>query len=247
MTLCKLMGTMVLLESDVTGEDNRNMKKWKYAMFYTVGWLSRILTTLLFSTCRITVVGQQIETDYLQRNPGKGVLHASWHRGLIFMIYFYRNLDFVVMASASDDGELATQATRRHGWIPIRGSSTHQGPQALRKMIPYFRKGHRGGLVVDASGPPHVSKIGIIALAKLTGLPVLPVMWSADRSWRLNSWDRTIVPKPFARIVFRYAEDFIYVPRDASRDEREGCRQQLDDTLNDMMHTLDDQWEKRRR
>lgn len=228
---------------NVTGEENKPMKRWKYAIFYSFGWLSRILTALLFSTCRITVIGQQIETEYFQNNPGKGVLYASWHRGLIFFIYFYRNLNFVVMASASDDGELATQATRRHGWIPVRGSSTRRGSEALRQMIGYFKKGYRGGLVVDApSGPPHVSKIGIIALAKRTGLPVAPVIWSADRCWRLNSWDRTIIPKPFARIVFRYADDFIDVPHDASRDECEVYRQKLDDTLNEMMHALDNKW-----
>jgi lysophospholipid acyltransferase (LPLAT)-like uncharacterized protein len=216
------------------------MKRWKYAAFYTVGWLSRILTAILFFTCRITVTGQEIETEYLRDNPDKGILYASWHRGLIFLIYFYRDLDFIVMASASDDGELATQATRRHGWIPVRGSSTRRGSQALREMIAYFRKGHRGGLVVDApSGPPHVSKIGIIALARRTGLPVLPVMWSADRCWKLNSWDRTIIPKPFARIAFQYPDDFIHVPPESSRDECESYRQQLDDTLNKMMTELD--------
>jgi lysophospholipid acyltransferase (LPLAT)-like uncharacterized protein len=220
------------------------MTKWKYAGFVIFGWISRIITTLLFSTCRVEVIGQEIEQEYMAKNPGKGLLYASWHRGLIFFVYFYRSLDFVVMASASKDGELAAQATKRHGWIPIRGSSTSRGSTALREMLPYFKKGHRGGLVVDApQGPPHVSKIGIIALARRTQLPIVPVMWSADRYWQLNSWDHTMIPKPFSRIVFLYDDRLIHVPPKATREECEGYRMQLDETLNRMMSQTDTHYE----
>ncbi len=144
------------------------------------------------------------------------------------------------MASASRDGELAAQTTRRHGWIPIRGSSSFSGPKALREMLPLFEKGHRGGLVVDApQGPPYISKMGIIVLAKRTGLPIIPVIWSADRCWRLRSWDRTIIPKPFSRIVFVYASDFIKISTDASRDDCDAYRQELDSILNRMMYQTD--------
>ncbi len=216
------------------------MKSLNYAMAYVFGWFSRILSALLFSTCRVKVFGQEIEKQYLEQYPDKGLLYASWHRGLFFLIYFYRNLKFVVMASASRDGELAAQTTRRHGWIPIRGSSSFRGSEALREMLPLFEKGHRGGLVVDApQGPPYISKMGIILLAKRTGLPIMPAIWSADRCWRLRSWDRTIVPKPFSRIVFLYAPEFIKIPTDASREECDAYRQELNSTLNRLMYQTD--------
>jgi lysophospholipid acyltransferase (LPLAT)-like uncharacterized protein len=216
------------------------MKSFDYVMAYVFGWFSRIFSTLLFSTCRITVFGRELEKKYLEQFPGRGLLYASWHRGLFLLVYFYRNLNFVVMASASRDGELAAQATRRHGWIPIRGSSSFRGSEALREMLPLFEKGHRGGLVVDApQGPPYISKMGIIVLAKRTGLPIIPVIWSADRCWRLRSWDQTIIPKPFSKIAFLYAPDFIRIPEDASRDDCETYRQKLDTTLNGMMYQTD--------
>ena len=94
--------------------------------------------------------------------------------------------------------------------------------------------------MVDApQGPPHVSKIGIIIIARMTGLPIVPVMWSADRYWRLKSWDRTIIPKPFSRIVFFYPEQLLTVPGRASKKECELYRQQLDDSLNQMMYQTD--------
>ncbi|MGD2270006.1 MAG: lysophospholipid acyltransferase family protein [Desulfobacterales bacterium] len=216
------------------------MKPRHYVIAHAFGWFSRIFSAILFNTCRIDVFGQEIEKRYFDENSGKGLLYASWHRGLFFLIYFYRNLDFVVMASASKDGELAAQTAKRHGWIPVRGSSSYRGSEALREMLAFFKQGHSGGLVVDApKGPPHVSKMGIIALAKRTGLPIIPVVWSADRYWRLRSWDRTIIPKPFSRIVMLYCDDFLRVPAEASSEDCEAYRQKLDTMLNRMMYQTD--------
>jgi lysophospholipid acyltransferase (LPLAT)-like uncharacterized protein len=107
-------------------------------------------------------------------------------------------------------------------------------------MEDLVRQGYKGGLVADAPrGPRFVSKLGIIYLAKRTGIPVIPVIWSADRYWKLKSWDRTILPKPFARIVALFGQDYIRVPPDASRDECEIYRRQLDEALNRIMYQTD--------
>jgi len=216
------------------------MIPWYSMLAHAFGWFSRIFSTILFSSCRVSVFGQEIEKKYLEEHPAKGPLYASWHRGLFFLIYFYRNLDCVVMASASKDGELAAQATKSHGWIPVRGSSSYRGTEALREMLSLLKKGHRGGLVVDApKGPPCISKMGIIVLAKRTGLPILPLIWSADRCWRLGSWDRTIIPKPFSRIVMLYGSEFLSIPINASDEDCEAYRQNLDSILNRMMYQTD--------
>lgn len=216
------------------------MTSLKYAVYYTFGWAARAATTLLLATCRVTVFGREIERHYFGRNPGKGLLYGSWHRGLLVFVYFYRFSDFVVLASASDDGELAAQATRRFGWIPVRGSSSRGGLKAMREMLSLCRRGHRIGLVVDGpQGPPCVAKPGIIQMAKRSGVPVLPMMWSADRFWRVGSWDRTMIPKPFSRIVMIYGRDFIRVPPDATRRQCEAYRRRLDAVLNTLMYQAD--------
>jgi hypothetical protein len=216
------------------------MKRWKYVSIYLLGWVFRISVTLLLSTCRVRIFGRDIEKAYFEKNPGKSLLYASWHRGVIFTVYHYRNGPFVGMASTSGDGEIAAQGAKRFGWKIVRGSSTRRGGQALKEMISLIKKGHHGGLVVDApKGPAHVSKLGVIVLAKMSGIPLLSGIWSADRYWRVGSWDRTIIPKPFARIVGVYADTLIEVPRVASRDECEMYRQQLDNVLNKMMYQTD--------
>jgi len=212
----------------------------KYAAYYAFGWAARAVSSILFLTCRVTVYGQEIEKAYFARHPKGGLLYASWHRGIMYLAYFYRFLHYIIMASASDDGELAAQAAKRFGWIVIRGSSTRRGAVALREMERFFHNGHSGGLVVDApQGPRCVSKIGIIVLARRTGLPIIPVMWSVDRCWRVGSWDRTIIPKPFSRIVFLYGDELIKVPGSATRAECEIFRERLDKVLNSLMFQTD--------
>ena len=216
------------------------MRLWKRAGFYAFGWVSKAVATLWLSTCRIAEFGREIEVRYLDKNPGKGLLYASWHRGLFFVIYWYRNQSVVSIASASEDGELAAQAAKRFGWITARGSSSRGGRQAFLEMEAFVRLGYKGGLVADAPrGPRFVAKPGIIHLARRTGIPIIPVIWGADRYWKLRSWDRTIIPKPFARIVALFADDYILVPADASREECEQYRRQLDTMINRIMYQAD--------
>ena len=218
----------------------KKRKTWQIPLYYLFGWLTRFLLLSIFITCRVKEFGRETAEDFLKKNPGKGLIVATWHRGVMFLVYHYRDQKRVTMASSSKDGELAAQAAERHGWIVVRGSSSYRGFEALKELVRLFEQGYSGGMVVDAPrGPAHVSKIGIITAARLTGLPIMPIMWSADRCWRLPSWDRTIIPKPFSRIALVYNETFIRVPKQASREELEVYRQQLDKELNRLMHQTD--------
>ncbi len=215
------------------------MDTWKVTC-WIIGWVGKIVATLLFMTCRVQEFGKEIETDYFRRNKGKGLLITSWHRGLMHFIYYYRNQGVVVMASASRDGELANQVCKRFGCITVRGSNTKRGSKALKELQALVERGHMGGVVCDApTGPPYISKIGMIILAKRTGLPILPVMWYAERCWRIKSWDRSIIPRPFSKIVYLFDKEFIYVPADASQEECETYRKLLDERLRCLMYQTD--------
>ena len=79
----------------------------------------------------------------------------------------------------------------------------------------------------------------MIALAARTGLPLLPVMWSAKRVWVLkNTWDHTMIPKPFAKIYISAGREFHYPP-DLKGAEMEAARQELQDELNRIKDELD--------
>src|SRR5690606_11933098 len=87
-------------------------------------------------------------------------------------------------------------------------------------------------LLPDGSkGPVYEAKAGVVALARLTGAPIVPMSYWADRFWRLGSWDRMIVPKPFARVAVAVGEP-IWVPRDLTDEQLEAKRVEVQNALD---------------
>lgn len=215
------------------------LKKLSTPLSILTGPLSRILFSLIFATCRFERFGTDTGAAHRRGQRTGNVLYVTWHQRLIPYIWYYRFKEVVVMASMSRDGELAARYVSAFGWIPVRGSSKKRGREALLEMVPFVKKGHPAALACDApTGPAYISKIGITALAQKTGRPIQAGMWCCDRFWTLKSWDRTLIPKPFSRIVLMFSEP-IHVAEDATRDEVEAARQLLDERLNTMMYQAD--------
>jgi lysophospholipid acyltransferase (LPLAT)-like uncharacterized protein len=170
---------------------------------------------LLFRTCRVRIVhGEHIDRFFAH---GKQIVFAGWHEGLMLLPFRFRDQPGgVVMVSASRDGDIIADVIARFGLRPVRGSSGRGGKTALESMIAAVReRGVSAGIIVDGPrGPALVAKPGAIVLARATGLPVVPGTWYARPFVRFGSWDRTIVPLPFARVVWAFEEP-IFVPSDA--------------------------------
>ncbi len=141
------------------------------------------------------------------------------------------------MVSQSADGEIAASVIRRCGYVPVRGSSSRGGKEALAEMLEYLRT-HRGvtiGLVVDGPrGPARRSKMGIIVLARETGVPLYPLRIWAQRRILLRSWDRTMIPLPFNRMI-AWAGEPIVVPPDVNEEAMEQHRAELERRLNNLV------------
>ncbi len=207
----------------------RHPFRYKMAGFFgsIIVWL---IVHILFFSCRKSVFGNSLYEKLRKENNGK-VLVAGWHRSMFYTLYFFRNCNSALMSSRSRDGELITAVVRRFGYFPPRGSTGKGkgGGEALLEFISHVNKGYAGGLAVDApTGPPYISKHGIIKAASETGAPILGHMWYADPIVRFNSWDRTMLPKLFSRLVMVIDREPLYVPADVSRDQIEECRQELD-------------------
>lgn len=138
------------------------------------------------------------------------------------------------MVSRSRDGEWAARLAHCLGFQTVRGSSHRGGAEALRAMLRLTRNGHPAGLIADGSqGPPLRAQKGIVWLASVTGLPLVPLSLAADAAWRLPSWDRTLIPKPFARLVIA-AGDPIHVPRRTADQDLETFRRLLETRLHSL-------------
>ena len=168
------------------------------------------ITYLYCRTFRIEVVNDAAFAHAL--STGGRVLLCGWHQYILATLsYFPRfsNHSPMMMISRSRDGDFAAGIAERFGWTPIRGSSSKGGAAGLFSIIKKLRKGQLGGHVVDGPrGPAGRVKSGTIQLATAADAIIIPVFISADRFWHLNSWDRFIVPKPFARLTIRFGEIF---------------------------------------
>ena len=138
--------------------------------------------------------------------PGPTV-YAFWHRSLLLAAHRFRHRDIAILISRSFDGELIARTVELLGFRAIRGSSSRGAAAGLRGMAEAYAEGHICAFTADGPrGPNMIAKPGPAQLAKLTGAPwvgsfaILP-----DRAWELNSWDRFLIPKPFARVAVAFA------------------------------------------
>jgi lysophospholipid acyltransferase (LPLAT)-like uncharacterized protein len=117
---------------------------------------------------------------------------------------------------------------RRFDLAIAMGSSTRGGARGVRDVLRRVAEGHDVGITPDGPrGPRRRAKAGVVALARLSGLPVVPVAFSARPAWRLRSWDRTLLPRPFGRGLYVYGEP-IRVPRAAGEAECEQLRRRIE-------------------
>jgi len=220
----------------------KNSRGYDPIIFYILlPLVTSLLKLLLFSYRLVRVEGADLEKKALEKSGGKAV-YCSWHQRLAFHPRYLSKKRVTVMVSQSRDGGIAARIINALGLGDVRGSSTRGGLCALIKLKQKILAGEtNGGMVVDGPlGPARVAKMGAVTLAKNSKAPLMPLMWGTDRCWVLNSWDRFIIPKPFAKIVYCHTEP-IWVPESANDDDLEKCRKLLEDSLNAAAKWCDEQ------
>lgn len=168
-------------------------------------------------TCRITrVEGAEHLAAALARAPS--LLPCYWHQHELFCARYLldqrgRGLKLGFLISPSVDGEVPAQIARRLGAQVIRGSSTHTGARALRDYYQLLVKEQVSPVITPdgPNGPRFTFKPGAILLAQISGRPLLPMAYAASRAW-LVSWDKFVIPWPFARIAIAIGPP-VSVPR----------------------------------
>ena len=137
--------------------------------------------------------------------PGPTVF-AFWHAALLACAYRFRGLGIAIMISQSFDGELIARVVERLGFVAVRGSSSRGGASGLRSMQAAYAEGRICAFTADGpKGPAHVAKAGPVQLAQLGGATWVGAFHAQPSScWRTRSWDRFMIPKPFATITFSW-------------------------------------------
>ncbi len=133
-----------------------------------------------------------------------------WHEALLPLLWHHRGEEITIIVSQGRDGTSLAQLAERLGFRMIRGSSSRGGVWALRQAIAELRDGRAVAFATDGPrGPRRQVKGGAFLAAQRTGVPILPLHGAAESAWRARSWDRLLIPVPFARVEIRYGPPFV--------------------------------------
>ncbi|WP_419186127.1 lysophospholipid acyltransferase family protein [Rohdeia mirabilis] len=170
----------------------------------SIGRVGPPFLRLMARTWKTEVEGEE---HFASVRSSDGYLLALWHGRMVLGIVAHQGHDLSILVSHSKDGELMHRLLGRFGFGTVRGSTSRGAPRALREMLRDLKQGR--GVVVTPDGPRgplHRMNAGLAWMSRATGYPVVPIGFATNSGWVLPSWDRFVIPKPFARIGIVYGE-----------------------------------------
>lgn len=203
------------------------------------GWPGRVLIEIGVAIFRLWVRTLRFKVEDPAQSLGasrtEALIVAVWHNRLLllppaFSLCFPHRRN-VGLISASRDGDLVSIIVERFGHGTVRGSTSRKGVIALRQLVDALAAGTNVLITPDGPrGPIYEVNQGIIFVAQKSGARVVPMNMEFSRAWRLKSWDRFFVPRPFSsvRVVFGKLH---HVERTSSPEQFETERLRLQDAM----------------
>ena len=133
------------------------------------------------------------------RADGGQRIYIFWHEYILFPISLRGHCNLTMLLSRHRDAEVLDRAARRLGFGVVRGSTRRGGVAALRELLRESERMHLTLTPDGPRGPRRILAAGPVYLASRLGLPLVPMGFGFNRPWRLRSWDRFAIPRPFSR------------------------------------------------
>ncbi len=219
------------------GSSRRRMSAGRRVV-YAIGLpLLRGLVSLLNATYRIEKVTGQDIADRIIADTGQAYVPCYWHSQQLVLSWMMRSwirggFKACFIVSASVDGEVPAKLAQKLGADVIRGSAANTGALVLRDAQQSMKRGVSIVTTPDGPlGPAFEFKTGTVLMARVGSAPMVPIGYAADRAWVLDTWDRFMIPKPFARIAIGIGEP-VEVPRGATPEDFERLRAGMESAIN---------------
>jgi lysophospholipid acyltransferase (LPLAT)-like uncharacterized protein len=209
---------------------NAAIEKFAFVIGY---WLIRSL----YATCTMKIEGAARKDEARSLHPQGSFLLACWHEHVVMVLFAQTGDHFHPIVSRAGAGRFVGLVCRKFGHSPIHGSEDRGGKDkggtaALFALLRCLKKGASVCITVDGSiGPRRHVKQGIIDLARKTNARIVPVGFSVNRYWELNTWDRLKIPKPFSTISVSYGEP-IEIPSSVGTDQFPAMQAKVADAIN---------------
>ncbi len=207
-------------------------------------WIVAFYVRLVNLTGRWQIVGDDALAGYVAAD--KPFIAAFWHGRLLMMPFACeRNRPVDVLISNHPDGQLIAGTIGHLGVGTIVGSTSRDGANAARQLTRRLKKENViVGITPDGPrGPRMRASEGVVALARLAGVPIFTVAYSTSSGRLLNSWDRFLLPYPFCRGVFMWSGP-IEVPRNANKTILENKRIEVENSLNLAVRRCDEMMDR---
>jgi hypothetical protein len=199
-----------------------------------LGYLAGFAMKLWSLTLRYDVNDQTgVAQPFIKPQP---VIFALWHNRIFTMPPIWQRTggkqrSTVVLTSASKDGTSLATAMKMFGLGAIRGSSSRRAVSALIGMKKALKEGHDVCVTPDGpKGPRYKVQPGLIKIAQATGSEIIPIHIRYSSAWRLKTWDRFVIPKPFSRVSVVFDQPRL-IPKDLSEEDFESSRLSLEECL----------------
>lgn len=167
--------------------------------------LAALGARILARSWRFQVIGEEA----WEAVNGSPYLLLCWHEALLPIMWHHRGRGIAAVISEARDGEYLSGFATSLGYGTIRGSSTRGGRRAYAGAVRALAGGVPVGITPDGPrGPRRIAKAGAILAAARTGSMIVPVHADAKSGWRAQSWDRFLVPAPFAQVRVAYGHPF---------------------------------------
>ena len=172
---------------------------------------------LLYGFNRFAVEGEN-NINALTKNNQSFIL-VSWHGKILTVFHYFANKNYIGLASISKDAELIVRVGELIGYSFVRGSSSRGGSGAYKDMVKLLKISSTKIIITPdgPQGPEHIPKPGAIRLAQETGVPIIPVIGDAKKSWVFKNWHNFYLSKPFSPIKLVIGEP-IYFQKEESLD-----------------------------
>lgn len=175
---------------------------WHVPLLWAAGMLVRAWT----ATLRVEYDREGMRKARATPTP---VTMMLWHNRLFFVPWLshvvWHGRPVSALVSASRDGASLAKFFNFLGLHTVRGSSSRFGREAVRELIAVQRDGHDLAITPDGPrGPVYELKAGAVLVARRTRSPLLLFGVEYRSAWRVRSWDRFCIPKPFSRVVLRH-------------------------------------------
>ena len=167
-----------------------------------------IFMRLLFFTIRCRVLNAENIESAKMRSQNCKYISPIWHQNILSNFYYFSKINQdkqFNMVSFANDGKLLSRLIHLFGWRASHGGSSRGGAVGLRHVARALMSEDRNYEVyvsgVDGpKGPIYEPKMGVIKMAQIAQVPIVPLVYLPSRSWKLKSWDRFRIPKPFSLI-----------------------------------------------